>query len=371
MRTPLWISLALISVFTTSLLAQTNEATTSSNPTVAYAYVGATSTPGKISAFAVLANGSVQSVSGSPFTGPSQQIVVSSGFVFGTDTTNIAVFAREANGALHEASVTNGVTHNDTPQGSAVGPLTLDRTANSLYAEEINFQGADNDAYAEFANLHNGHIEFRANSGISAFFTSPLQFSENDQFAYGEGCFFASFDVFAFHRTSTGELVTFDPGNTSPPNPNGDLFCPGGMAASAKGFLALMYGVAQAGAKQNIITYRITSTGGLEENTNSVIATNFLGANLNFDPTGNFLAAGGTNGIELFKLNSNGTLTRVGSVVEPNVTFQDIHWDSAGHLYAISKTALYVFTLHSSGLVLTGSPHPVSNASSLAVLPVS
>lgn len=361
----------LLFVLVSGTFAQTNEATATTNSPVAYVYVGqnTNSTHPEISAFSVHSSGSVQTVSGSPFVGPSQNIVVSSGYVFGTDGTNIVVYKRLANGALARSSSTNGVAHNDTPQDSAVSSMTLDRTASSLYTVEINFQGADNDAYAEFANLHNGAIAFRTNSEISADFFSPLQFSENDQFAYGIGCFFADWNLFAFHRASDGRLIPFDPGNTFPPNSNNDLLCPSSAAASAKGFLAVAYGVANVGSKQNILTYRITSTGGLETMAKSVTATNFTGMSVHFDPTGNFLAAAGQNGIEVFRLNSNGTLTRLGSVLEPGVTFWDVKWDDSLHVYAISSAALYVFTLHATGLTLTGSPHPVANAGSLAVLP--
>jgi 6-phosphogluconolactonase (cycloisomerase 2 family) len=369
MRT-LRISSVILLALTTSLLAQTNEATTNSNPVVAYIYVGNDAKPGEISAFSAQKNGSLATVSGSPFaTAASQAIVVSSGFLFGTDGTNIVVFKRSTDGALHEASSISGVAHNPTPEGSAVGVLTLDRTAGSLYASEINFQGTDNGGYEEFANLHDGKITFLADSVISSDFGSTLQFSVNDEFTYGSGCFFASWDVFGFHRTSTGELAMFDPGNTVPPNPTNNFLCPGGQATSAKGFMAIMYGPAEAGSKQNIITYHITSTGGLEEIPASVIATNFIGASLQFDPTGTFLAAAGQNGVEIFKLNSEGLLTPLGSMMEPSVAFVGAHWDNAGHLYAISNAALYVFTMGSAGLTQTGSPHPVAHAFWLAVLP--
>jgi len=344
--------------------------TTTTGP-VAYVYVGQNifSTPEEISAFAVFSDGSAQKVSGSPFVGPSRQIVVSSGFLFGTDGKNIQVYRRLSNGGLAKSSSVDGTAHNDTPQGSGVGGLTLDRTANSLYAGEINFQGADNDAYAEFANLHNGTITWQANTPINVDYNSAIEFSENNQFAYGTGCFFANWDVFGFHRLTNGQLVPFDVGNTFPPNPNGDILCPGPAAASAKGFLAVSYGVANAGSKQNIITYRITSTGGLQTITNSVVATNFTGVDLRFDPTGNFLAAAGQNGIEVFRLNTtNGTLTRIGSLLEPTATFASVLWDDSGHVFAISNSALYVFTLHSTGLTLTG-VHAVTNSGSLAVLP--
>jgi len=371
MRT-LRISSVILLAFTSSLLAQTNEATTNSNPVVAYIYVGNNTKPGQISAFSAEKNGSIESVSGSPFaTAASQAIVVSSSFLFGTDGTNIAVFKRSSDGALHESSTINGVAHNPITEGSAVFLLTLDRTADSLYAVELNFDGADNDGYAEFANLHDGKIAFRDNTNTSVAFDSLLHFSENDEFAYGGGadCGLIGWEILAFHRTSTGELVFFDPGNTVPP---GSFICPIAEATSAKGFLAVMYGPAETGSKQNIITYRITSTGGLEEITTSVITTDFTNLSLpslQFDPTGNFLAAAGDNGVEIFKINSEGLLTPLGHVVEPSVIFVGALWDTAGHLYAISDSALYVFTLGSAGLTLVGSPRPVSNAAWLAVLP--
>jgi hypothetical protein len=361
----LQISILLLFTFTTSLFAQTNEDTANSNPTVAFVYIGTFTTPGKITAFAVQKNGSTASVNGSPFAGPSQSIAAGSGFVFATDRTNIAVFARAPNGALHIASIISGVAHNANPKGSFVSSLNLDRTANSLYAGEV--LGSDNNAFAEFANLHNGKLEFRANTDINVNFGGGLVFSENDQFAYGGGCFFLDFSIFAFHRTSTGTLIQFDPDFIFPPNPNNDIvFCPLGAAASGKGFLALAYGT---GRTLNLITYRITATGGLEQISKSVIATNVPGGSLQFDPTGNLLVAGG-NGIAMFKLNSNGTLTPLGHVALPSVGFFGVQWDNAGHVYAIGNGALYIFTLKNGGLVLTGSPHPVSHVDSLAVVPV-
>lgn len=368
------IALPLLFIFSTSiaLFAQTNEATTTANPVVAFAYVGTdfNTTPEKISEFAIRSNGSIETLSGSPVTGPAHGIVVSSGFVWGTDGTNIATYTRATNGALRHTSTINGVAHNDTPQGSGVGAMTLDRSGSNLYVGEINFQGADNDAYAEFAVARNGSLNFLANSEIHVDFDNPLFFSANNQFAYGEGCFFTNWDIFAFRRLTNGTLQLFDPGNTIPPDPSGDTICPSDLAASAKGFLAVAYGVAQAGSKQNLVIERISSTGGLEVIDNSIISTNFTGVTLRFDPTGNFLAAAGDGGIEVFRINANGTLTQLGHLVEPGVTFKDVHWDAAGHAYAISSSALYVFTLHSNGLTLTGTPHSIAHAGFLAVLPM-
>lgn len=367
------IALVVLIAFTTALWAQTDAATINPNATVAFVYVGQNTTPTVISAFSVLGSGLVLPLPDNQTTVPIQNIVVSSGFLWATGGNLIATFTRKADGNLFETSTINAIAHNDTPQESAVGQLTLDRSGSSLYAGEINFQGTDNDAYAVFAvkSIHNeGILEWVSNSPISADFNSLLHFSANDQFAYGHGCFFADWDIFAFHRLSNGALKFFDPGNTFPPNPNNDLLCPSAMGASARNILAVGYGPAQDGSRKNIITYRITSTGGLEEIKNSALRTNLTRIGLRFDPSGNFLTAWGDKGISTFRLNSNGTLTQLGPVVEPTVAFTDAHWDAAGHLYAISNSALYVFTLHSGGLTLTGAPQPLPNAVSLAVLPV-
>jgi hypothetical protein len=364
------IATFLLFAFATSLAAQTNEAATTANPTVAYAYIGEAAN--HIGAFAVQKNGSATLVSGSPFPGPSQNIVVSSGFVFGTDGTNIVTYTRTAaTGKLHVSSVINGIAHNDTPTGSGVGPLTLDRSGKSLYAAEYEFQGADNDAYAEFGIQGNGALQFQNNTEISVDFHSPLEFSQDNKFAYGYGCYFANYDVFGFQREASGQLVSFNPGATLPLS--NDLFCPGAAAVSAKGFLALAYGNSISGSEESIAIFRISTSGDLELITDSITATNFiLGfGGLRFDPTGTFLAVAGQYGIRSFRLNANGTLTPLGSVLEPGVTFFDVKWDNASHVYAISSGALYVFTSNGAGLSVTGAPHGLSHAAgSLAVLPV-
>jgi len=361
------ITLSMLSfIFTATLFAQTT------NPIVTFVYVGENATaPTKISAFAVRQNGLVQTVSGSPFTGPSLSLVASSGFVRGTDGKNIATYIRHSNGALQTISTIDGTAHNDTPTGSSVGDLTLDRTARSLYVGEFDFQGADNNAYAEFAAELNGTLVFQQNSNIDVDFAGPLEFSHDNQFAYGTGCFMVTWDVFGFHRLTDGTLVFFDPGTTVPPAEGSEDLCPGEAATSAKGFLAVAFGAATNTGKRSLITYRITSTGGLQEITSSVLATNFTAINgLRFDPTGNFLAVAGQNGVELFRLNTTtGTLSRLGPVADTGVNFQAVRWDNFGHVFAISHAALHVFIAHSTGLTDI-SAHGVANPGSLAVLPI-
>jgi hypothetical protein len=352
--------------FTCALSAQT--ATPASNSIVAYAYVGQSTTPGNISAFAIRANGVISPVSGSTFSGPAQNLVVSSGYVFGTDQTNIATYTRLSNGALLLSSSVNGVAHNDTPSGSSVGPMTLDHTGSSLYVAERNFQGTDNAAYAEFFVIRGGKLVFGSNTPIDVDDGSSLQFSQDNKFAYGQGCYFASFYIPAFYREASGQLTPFDPGITLPPNSGNETPCPDASAVSAHEYLAIAYGNVGPPTNHSIEVFRITQSGALQFISN--LQTNFTGiVGIRFDPTGEYLAVAGQTGIETFRLNINGTLTLLSAPILNTTTLSSVQWDKAGHVYAISSGALYVFQTHNGIMSLAGQPVTVAQPQSLAVLP--
>ncbi len=364
MRAALFALLA----FTSALSAQ-NAADPTGNPIVAYAYVGENTTPGNISAFAVRLNGTISRVNGSPFRGPARNLVVTSGYVFGTDLLNITTYTRLPNGALVMTSAVNGVGHNDTPNDSAVGSMSLDRTGSSLYASEINFQGTDNAAYAQFSITNGGKLVFGSNSPISVNDLSSLQFSQDNKFAYGQGCFFANWDIPAFHREPSGKLTPFDPGNTFPPITADETPCPEASAVSAKGYLAIAWGNAGVVSKQSIEVLQITPTGGLQRVSN--LQTNFTGIlSIRFDPTGTYLAVAGQTGIESFRLNTNGTLTLLSAPILNDTRLFGLQWDGAGHVYAISSSALYVFGSCKGILTFAGQPVVITKPQSLAVLPV-
>jgi len=377
---PIQIAVLLVVAFTAGLFAQTKEAT-ATIPTVAYVYVGEKTTSGKIAVFSAKSNGSLTVVSGSPFSGPSQSVAVNSGFVFATDGTNISTYSRLGNGGLHKSSIIDGSVCAGYPDLYVLG-LTLDHSGSSLYPGL--YLNTGDDCFADFAVQHNGSLQFQSSTYIGAAEIGVLEFSNNNQFAYGVGCARQDWVIDGFDRGPGGGLVMFNPAAEIPPVPSSisidDIFfeCPSPAAASAKGYLAVAYFFYPWNSSTNyseyIATYEINSSGNLDLVTNSEEVTKFgtfTAINtLRFDPTGTYLAAAGQGGLELFKLKSNGTLARVGNVLEPKLTFLDVKWDNDGHLYAISDSALYLFTLHSTGLTVTGSPHPLANAQSLAVLPV-
>lgn len=333
------------------------QAATSTKPqTTSHAasiYVGVN---GKIFAYSLQANGAVAVISGSPFTGPANDVVADSAHVYGTDGTNIATYARSANGALTMETKVNGIAHNQTPQGSVVSALMLDRTNSTLYAGELEFDGADNNSYAAFTTTGNG-ITFTGNNGINVDAGNELSISGNNRFFYGSGCYFADWDIFGYARSSNGLFSSFDPGGTYPAGPDPQAtYCPISISASGHGTLAISYSSIDASPDVIVSIYTILGNGKLEQVTTSIKDIGNLASfvPLRFDPSGNYLAVGSKGGIQLFRLNADKTLTKLGKTVGTNLTIADLRWDNVGHLVAISSEALYVFTLTSGQLTWSG-----------------
>ena len=358
----------------TSLNAGGRTATTPSAGT--YVYVGSNtsigSTDGYVTTYVIGNNGVSLSVAGSSVSGPSNSLVVNSGYVFGTDGTNIATYTRGTTGGLTETSVIDGTAHNITPQGSAVGPMTLDLTGQTLYASEINYDGSDDDAYAFFGIGTGGVLSYINSIGSDVDYHSLLSFSPNDRYAYGAGCYFASWDIFGFTRGSDGTLTALNPQAAIPPGNNDPMYCPNGTSASAQNYLAVAYvDVSNPGSDYLLATYTLNNDGTLGLVPNSEITTPFTGENaLAFDPSGTYLAVAGQAGIQMYQLSQAGLLTAIGSVVQGSAAFLSVQWDTSNHLYAITNTGLYVFNSNAGVLTLApGSPYPLSDAGSLAVLP--
>ncbi len=352
--------------------------TAATNAPVAYVYVGVTqpATPpvnGKIYAYSVQQNGTVSAVSGSPISGPAINIATNAAHLYATDGINIATYARSTTGALHLSSAINGTAHNDTPAGSGVGALTLDRSNATLYAGEYEFNGADDNAYAAFRTNSTG-MTFASNSSINVDAGGAIEFSGNNQYAYGSGCYFADWDIFGLARASNGALTYFDTGGSYPAGPDPSAtYCPISLSASGHGVLGISYASIDASPDSIVSIYQILGNGKLEQIATSITDTGFTSyLVLRFDPTGNYLAVAAKNGLVLYRLNSDKTLSKMGKTVATNLTMSDLRWDNAGHLYGVTGTALYVFTLTSGQLTWSGHATEQvakSGSLSLAVLP--
>jgi hypothetical protein len=368
MRTLRTLSILLLA-FASTLLAQTS----TTNPVVSYAYIGAAPIPtpsNHIYGFAVHANGATTLIPGSPFPGVSGFLANTTNYLFSTDRKSIVTYHRSSTGAITRVAGIDGTAHNDTPEDSSVGPLTLDRTGATLYAGEVNFQGTSNNAYAEFTKNSNGSLSFLANTPINVNDGGELVFSHNNAFAYTGGCYFATWEVLGFYRAGSGKLTPFDAGNTVPPSSNNVDLCPSGMASSARGYLAVGYNAIGGSQYGRIAVYKITSAGALQRI--STVGTIFRSIiSIRFDPAGNNLAVAGDRGIAVYRLNSNATLSRVTPSLDPSVMFREVRWDNSGNVLARANLALYVFHFSSGTLTQVGSPHSIAEGTtSLAVVPL-
>jgi hypothetical protein len=333
---------------------------------------GSPTVSGEIAGFNVAADGSTTPAQGSPFTGANGSLATNGSFLLATDGVNIVSYAIGTSGSLAQVSTINGTANNDTPTGSGIGALSLDRSGSTLYAGEINFQGADNDAFALFHLAPSGALSFIANSGINVNFGGRLTFTSDNKHAYGQGCFFLGWDLFAFIRNSDGTLTAFDDKAPSSPIQNNQFFCPGPSTASPAGnFLAgAIMPEGQTGVNDSLSVYTINSDGTLTLVPNSVMTTSFMFLNdIEFDSSGNFVAAATNSGVQLYRLVS-GTLVTVGMPQDANTSFDLVRWDSSGHLYAISSSAqrLFIYSVNQGNLSpAPGSPYSVANPMGLAV----
>jgi 6-phosphogluconolactonase (cycloisomerase 2 family) len=352
------------------ICVSTSFAQTTSSPTVSYVYLGGRDTsPHKIHAIRLQANGSAHLVPGSPFSAaaltngsPQTFLAVSTNFVYASDTQNIATFRRSPNGALTFASFVTATT--DT-----IDTLTLDRTASNLYAGAGRFGSG---RYLVFDKGTQGQLTAASElDGVQS--DAELQFNHSNKFAYttyhafinlpeitGQHCSFE-----AYIRGTDGSLSHFDPQLSPPTGVAASDFCTESVASCALGFVAVAYrrldtnqGVGT--GVHSIAVYWVLSSGELSFVSNFVTTLDAkLPISLKFDPSGTFLAAAGAQGIQLYKLSSTGKLNKSGAPLYTHTHFRDLSWDHSGHVTTISFGTVYFFGLKNGQLVQTNPPIPL------------
>ena len=358
------------------ICVSTSFAQTTSSPTVAFVYLGDRGTH-RITAFSLQANGSAHPVPGSPFSSaalsngfPSTSLAASTNFVFATDSEHIATFRRSANGALTFASVVDATV---SEGADIVETLTLDRSASNLYAgSRVKLQVFDKGAQGQLTAASERSVD--QSSG-------ELQFNHSNKFAYrtfqpfdnlagpGQLCLFE-----AYSRAADGSLNPFDPQLARPTGVAESDFCPASVASSAHGYVAVAYRTLDSERQlgtgvHSIAVYWILPSGELSLVSNFVTTLDALvPITLKFDPSGNFLAAAGSQGIQLYKLGSTGKLAKSGSPLYTHTHFREVRWDNSGHVVTISFGAVYFFGLKNGQLVQTNSPISVGGTRDIKIV---
>jgi len=357
----------------------------------AYVYVGWYNRPNAnqtiayhITAFSVAADGTAQSVPGSPFHGPSHNLAMASSHLFGDDGRYIQSYGVAANGSLTATSRVDDFAY--IPGGGdywAVYALNPDRAGQTL--NTVVSCGSCNSYVFPWAVGADGQLSHIASSGLPdgpAKWAGVMTFSPDNRFAFTsewEG------SLGTLQRNSNGSLRWINPGfvNAPPlPDPAEQVCMMTDFASSEQGYvIAAWYGGGPGCNPGYIIAnYTVASNGLLQQVPDSAFTPQVYETAMAFDPTGSYLAIAG-NGVQIYKLQSNGTLSAVGntSQVPGAPGFQKVLWDGAGHVYALTQDCyqrcgpnygLYIFNFDGQALTAApGSPHAVYNATSLAVIP--
>jgi len=362
--------------------APTATATTATTTTpVAWVYVssilGATS-GSEVYGYSVAPNGVLTRLPGSPYAVDAGQMAVNGKYLFGSmlDNVNINTYLMGSDGALHYAATTDVLTPN---KGCGFpGKLTLDHSGASLYNLDYLGSGCANNTFEAFGVVKNtGRLTFLGDAGDSVNLTG-LTFAGNNLYAYGSDCYHFNPVIYGFKRNSNGSLTTL---NINPPYPKVSTggWCPYLAAADPTNHLAIpmypLYDYGSPAGPYQLATYTVDGAGNLTTTSTSAnmpkVAVGGLRA-VSMAPSGKLLAVGGDTGLQVFHFNGANPVTRYTGLLTAG-SIDDLRWDNANHLYAISRAAkkLWVFTVTPAGFSQApGSPHTINTPIGVIVQPL-
>jgi hypothetical protein len=326
-----------------------------------------------INAFSADSKGQLTPVPGSPFAANVVSIAANRNYLFGTDGTNIYSFSIAANGALTQVSSMSIRQFN--PNG-VVAELFLDGTGATLYAVHFQIDGA-NEGYDSFRVDHStGVLTFLGATFTGCCGTVALTFMANNVYGFTPHCFHGDQTIAPFKRNDDGTLTSVSTGLVDSPDPA--HLCPEAVAAGPTGSLAVAFGADSAPGITEpqtngvvLAVYSVDSSGSLSTSSTAAnMPQTDFGGNLMISPSGKFLASGGL-GLEIFHFNGANPITPFTGLLT-NDGIDQIAWDNANNLYAISQSAnkLSVFTVTPTNAgPAPGSSYAITSPMGIAIVP--
>ena len=377
-------SLAFVAICASTVLAsaQVTSSSTESNSIqapaspVAYVYVSSapTSSTGKINAYSAASNGALTPIAGSPFPYDVNYMAVNGAWLFGVANvdTDINSFSISSNGAL-----TFKDTYKVTNPGTGVISVYLDHTGSTLYAD---YYTTNNDYLSFSINQSNGRLTKIGDLAGGPPNNTPVSFIGNNVYAYSSSCYHFGQEIIGVKRNTDGTLSYLNSNFPFPAEKSGGFYCPWKAAADPTNHLAIAMAPLNSNWGQDglwqLASYTADTAGNLTtKSTFSNMPTVLVGAvnDYSMSPSGKYLAVGGTAGFQIFHFNGANPITKFTGLLTGN-TIDQIFWDNANHVYAISlsKGKLFVWTVTSTGATQApGSPHLIPNVQDLIVLPKS
>jgi hypothetical protein len=398
-RTLFSLVLLLCAEATFAQVATTSSTSTSttidtSRP-VAWLYV---SSKHYIHAYKVWANGSLTSITGSPFPYVGiGSMSVTKQFLFGDEGSNVDTFAIASNGSLSKISSINAMSYesNGCLQGGA-GNL-VDFSQITLYRRVCSY-GYDTNQYLSFHIQSSGSLQFLGGSGgaVSAATqgngTSLTKMGGNP-FAFDSYCAEDEYNrpvIQIFKRQSNGNLIFEREENHMPEPAPGTSYCAGMVAADTSNHLAAA--VQRIDAQPHdagyidgpyfLASYTADSNGNLTTTSNYTnmprlaVAENLDVRAISISPDNQYVAVA-ADGFQVLHFNGGNPPTNFSGAFLTGQYVGSFGWDRAHHLYVIAlkysngtyTSFLHVYNVTSTGVKeVSGSPHYLANLSGLTVL---
>jgi hypothetical protein len=364
------------------------------NSTSAFVYASSSPSSNNIEVFAYSAasDGTLTPVAGSPFSSPVSLEASNGKFLFGTNGVDITSFSVVADGTIQQVSSIdaqqfNGKTLSGSPCGGPTN-LVLDRPGANLYDLDV-YSDCANNAYQSFnVDSSTGGLTYLGvTSTTTPIFEVPLTFLGSNLFAYGASCYHWLQEIYGLARNNDGTLTALplSPGidPAMPASASGQIYCPYLAAADASNHVAVPVQPVDNSSLQPVGPYQLalytadnagnltTTSSNLNMLTASVTSgsSNSLTA-ISLSPSGNLLAVAGAGGLQVFHFNGASPITAYTGPLT-TVPVDQLSWDNANHLYAISqsKGQLFVFTVSpSTNSAVSGSPYSVANPANLVVV---
>jgi hypothetical protein len=358
-----------------------------SSSSVAYVYVAAgtgNGNPNSIVGYSASSTGALTPIPGSPFPQNVSSMAVNGKYLMAVDNAsppNIDTLKIGSNGALTYVTSTPCVQ----PDNGCVaaGNLFFDHTGSDLYVME--YDADTNDETASYSvNKSSGVLSYLGNTITGAFpgdYTGTF-FIGNNVYAYSadqSACMYPN--IYAFQRESSGLLNSiasqFNPANQPTPPPGVSIYYPDLTVADPSNNLAFLEQPANppgcAPGPVRIAAYTADSNGNISTKSTykNMPATKIANPyDMKMSPSGELLAVAGQEGLQIFHFNGSNPVTHYTGLLTREPVNQ-MFWDNANHLYAISNSQLLVYTITpTTHQKAPGSPYPITGAQDIIVQPL-
>jgi len=332
----------------------------------------------EINAFAAAADGQLSTVAGSPFAANVQYLAGTSKYLFGENGIDITSFSIAFDGSLQQVGSIDAQNYNQNHCGGPFS-LFLDRTG-TLYDLDYYGNSCANNPYQFFSvNSSTGELTYTGvTREASPEFSGSLSFLGNNTFAYGASCLHWMAAIYGFQRNSDGSLTSLNIDPAMPTSAQGDFFCSNLASSDGKNHVAISMQSLNGSSFEptgppQLAVYTAGIKGRLTTNsryTNMPAAAVTTVLDLQASPAGNLLAVAGSGGLQVFHFNGQNAITRYTQLLTTSQIDQ-IAWDHANHLYALSRSAgqLFIFTVTPTSVTgVQGSPYAIANPVNIAVV---